>query len=375
MKKAMFILITSLFLVVSLIGVSCSSTIPTTAPQASTTAPAPKPTSVSTQTPVSTTPTHKRVDGITWTNPFGGIQYILPMAMIDIINKHHPWIHLTGVESLGGSDNIIRTAEYSKEGKKYLWFAANDTAFWTARYGIAPNPKTYPDLRWVLNEGCSIGGFMTRDPKIKTWQDMIGKTVLLASARVGSSLVAEYILKDVWGIWDKVKVIRLGYPDFKDAMMEGRADACVFNSFPAPKGYSLVPDFDIIRTSTKLYYVGMSKEEVKKLAEVTKTPQGYVEIPANTQGLDNLEPFGSYLSSPMAMACWKDADEEFIYEVVKCMAENVGEMVQYRPSEGGVMASDVSRLAQVSIQSEEDIHPGALRYFKERNWKLGVVAF
>lgn len=66
--------------------------------------------------------------------------------------------------------------------------------------------------------------------------------------------------------------------------------------------------------------------------------------------------------------CWDTADPEVIYELVKFLDENAGEWV--KRTRGSPMGGQFM-VEQSSVLKEDVYHPGALKYYKEKGYKIG----
>jgi len=67
------------------------------------------------------------------------------------------------------------------------------------------------------------------------------------------------------------------------------------------------------------------------------------------------------------MICWDTVDEEIVYELVKFINENCADW-EHRTRHPG----DVESLADFSSGiMEADVHPGALRYYREKGIRIG----
>ncbi len=68
------------------------------------------------------------------------------------------------------------------------------------------------------------------------------------------------------------------------------------------------------------------------------------------------------------LACWDSADEEVVYELTKFLDENRDEWERRAMNPGGI-----ETLVDIGPGfTEADVHPGALRYYTEKGYKLGA---
>ncbi|NIM45894.1 MAG: hypothetical protein GTO54_09780 [Nitrososphaeria archaeon] len=67
------------------------------------------------------------------------------------------------------------------------------------------------------------------------------------------------------------------------------------------------------------------------------------------------------------MACLDVADEKIVYEFVKFLDENAAEYT--RRTVGNPMGA--AFMASRFYMTEQNVHPGALRYYKEKGVRIG----
>lgn len=169
-------------------------------------APAPKPAPTPTPTPP---PTPKEVKLEIWGGPFGGTPYTTGFALMDTLNKTHPWLHGSIIESKGGWDNALNS---DKDKAKIPYTVCAPTDYGILRGTMEPAAKTWtdggrvpgkPGDRLVICTAVVTAQLMvTFDPKLKQGKDLIGKKVAGWTRGSGAYTTLAQMFVE-WGITEK----------------------------------------------------------------------------------------------------------------------------------------------------------------------------
>ncbi len=127
--------------------------------------------------------------------------------------------------------------------------------------------------------------------------------------------------------------------------------------------------FTTITLSAKqTYWIPVTSEDINKINQKHPWKVVLMPVPKGLVG-ENAPPEDTGLITFIAaFTCWDTADEEMVYELVKFFDENAEEYTRRtlgRPIGGELMAAFPGLTEQI-------LHPGALRYYKEKGYKLGV---
>ena len=299
--------------------------------------------------------------------PSGSVAYTLGYGVADIINRHHPWLKASAIETFGFVDNIKAYAAKSTEDKKRTIFFSNSIITDQASLGVTPFQKKYSGLKPLFSMYQSALIMATTDPNIKRPQDLMGHRVSIGPIGI-TSVSTLFMLREVFGVLDKVKATSMNFSATKDAMLDGRVECAAMPFIKVREGkYLLAPWGREVQASRPLYFLSITKEAFVKAAKASPFSWVYTEVPKDGLG-KNLPPKtigGLYL--PNGMFTGPETDPEIIYEFVKTISENIDELGTYHALG---KAQNVKTLA-TGTWNEKSIHPEALKYFKEKEITVG----
>ncbi|GAA4714246.1 TAXI family TRAP transporter solute-binding subunit [Brevibacillus fulvus] len=281
-----------------------------------------------------------------------------------------------GTAASGSSIYLYGTglAELLKDNLKYSQFDIEETGGSIANMNLVNNDELQLALTGgdVLNdalkgqgnfqdkkvEHVSIGWkiapsvvhFVTlKDSGIRTIQDMKGKRVSIGASGSAANLTALTLLKDHGITESDVTLSYLGWNEAVEALGDGAIDvAMVFGTLPSPVIESL-------GVSKPVSIVSMDPEIIKK----DKTRAVYT-IPANTYKGQDQEVVTA--ATEVYIVFQQDLDEQVVYDITKLAMENTEKLGKVHP---------MGAVANVPAKEDVDflqgtIHPGALKYFKEK---------
>ena len=311
----------------------------------------------------------------------GGNVYNLCFAAAEILKKHHPWIRATALETGGPIENCKTIAGYKTERRKRALGDRNIIEYWRAVKGKPPYDKVYADNRFVavISGTMILGGgvnYYTLNPKIKTFADLAGKRIAIGSVTSAHGVNTEMILRGA-GVWDKAKKRRLHYKPAAKALTDGLLDAIYGWTYQSKVGkWSVAPFIREVMAARKVYLLsGLTKEGLQRGMKEMDFPKGitipYGICPAGAlkKGTPAVD-IGSLVTLNY-LACWKGADEELIYEIVKTLVEHRREFTNYQKT--ATYLADPKVIAGVNTVagkafSDAELHPGALKYYREKGF-------
>lgn len=117
-----------------------------------------------------------------------------------------------------------------------------------------------------------------------------------------------------------------------------------------------------------LYYVSFDKDAhdaaVKEIAKDT-TPEWYAyAIPPG--GLPKQTEPWVVQGGPINWSCDKEMPDEVVYEIIRIMAKNTEGFERYHPLGKTITPENMAKLGDESV-----VHPGALKYYKEKGIPIG----
>jgi len=306
--------------------------------------------------------------------PKGFTIYIISFAFAEMLNKRSSFIKASAVETLGGPDALYAIQKLPPERRKNAITLQQETEWPRAIKGLPPYTDPIPDLRMMMTayEYGSTHHPITLDPKIKTYKDMIGKRVGTAPPGGGFNMFTQFVMKECWGIADKVKMEYMRFDGLKQALLNGLIDVAWMPSPTGPIGkYELSPVTMEIAAMKPIYFIPTEKEDLAKGVAQSYYKPVYVTIPKGSFG-KNL-PQEDLPSSVIFCAwfCWKDADPEVIHEIVRIHNQFGKDFDGPLPSMAG-FAANKNMMGYSKYLKEEYMHPGAVKFFKENNLKIGI---
>ncbi len=215
-----------------------------------------------------------------------------------------------------------------------------------------PNEK----LRSIFSAHPDVVTVVARaDSGIETLADLKGKKVNIGNPGSGSRATAE-VLMDTVGISvdDLALASALKSSEQSAALCDNKIDAMIFSA-----GHP-VGNIKEATVACDTRFIQVSGDEIDALVE--KTPYyAKATIPA---GMYRLQPDTIQSYGPLAtLVTSSDTDEEAVYQVVKAIFDNFDRFKDLHPAFANL--DEQSMIANGTIAP---IHPGALRYYKERGW-------
>lgn len=311
---------------------------------------------------------HPPVELKIYSNPLGTTTYVLMVAFGDILTKNHPWIRASALETSSTAYNITRGSE---EDPNKVLMSASDIDVWDAMAGKPPYERKYPEVKYIAGLLRTHQGFVTFDPNIKTPADMVGKKIALTPKVWGTSAIFVETLK-VWGIYDKVTIEHMQFKAEADALADGLVAVAAQSAQVSLQGL-WVPNpamAELIATKGgKLHFIDIDEKTLKAVSDRLGYPLSSEPAPAGSYGPAQTAPFRGFVALSVGLASFSRADEDLIYEVTKALATNSFRFKEYHTSGKDITPE---RLVQtLTITDEKDMHPGALKYYKEAGlWKL-----
>lgn len=302
---------------------------------------------------------------------FGGIVYMAGVTLTDLLNKNHPWLRATNLESAGTIENIKR--DYDNPKMKAETFRLGvSIGYFTARKAQAPFKQKYEGMKPVFSYAISTSGyFATTNPKIQTPKDLIGKKVGVGEK--GSAFLAEtqFLLRDCWGIWDKIKPEYLGFKAARDAFMDGLIDAvyCPGN-MPGKGKYAIHPLMKTaIQLKKGLHFIELTKEDLERGGKEVGWPLSISTVPAKSiAGKLPVKDATVFYLQLMAWA-YEELPEDIVYEITKIAHQNID---KFNAAHAAMRIMSPEVMAWLPSVSEKDVHAGALKYYKEQGIPLSI---
>lgn len=281
-----------------------------------------------------------------------GTYYPLGGAMAQIWNSKITNMNVTA-QSTGASAENLRLLN---KGEAELGIVQNDVMDY-AFNGIASfegeKLSNFSVIATLYPEVVQIAA--TTESGIKTIEDLKGKRVSVGDAGSGVEFNSQQIL-EIYGLtFDDIKKSNLSFKESGDGLQNGTLDACFITAG--------VPNAALqeLAMSRELVLIPIDQEHADTLIE----KYGYYTqtiIPKDTYK-DVTEDI-SAVSIKATLAVNKKVSDDVAYNITKALFENLDELGSAHAK--GKEISLEEAVKGISV----DIHPGALKYYKEKGLDL-----
>lgn len=292
--------------------------------------------------------------------PFGTSSYVMGSALEEISKKANAGVRVTHSESPGFVFNITKL-DKEPELKKNTIVGSGGGVLGLATKGEAPFKQKYPPLKLIANYNLNSSWLATLNDKIKTVEDLKGKKVALGRrAQINWAIQPATIIYDGYGIGkNDIDIQYVGTKEAVDALLDGTVDAAVVGGYVDPINNKMVlspQTTEFIASGRKAYQLNWGADKVKKAASVVSMEN--VTIPAGLlPGQD--KPLQGFADTVAWMAA-PEFPDDVAYKLTKMIIENIKSFGDYHAT-GKLMSPE----GLVFGWKVEDIHPGALRAYKE----------
>jgi TRAP transporter TAXI family solute receptor len=267
------------------------------------------------------------------------------------INELVPTVSVNVVETGATFDNIARL---SKNQVDLGWASYSDT--WTAIVGKGKfEGKAIPDLRGLFISTLMPVYYVVReDSGVKEFKDLNGKKF---NAGMRGSSTEKLCMDFLGALGVKPDYFKGSTEDAVSAIKDGH----IVGYAKTGAGLALDATTKDIQTFHKIRVLTFTPDQVKHLTEVFPS-ESFVTIPAGTNpGFPEVTTNALF----MGLIVTKNLNEELAYQIVKAVSEKTTYQVAAIPSLKGLNIPE-----QTVKHSKIPLHPGAIRYYQEKGWKI-----
>ncbi|MFC2056977.1 TAXI family TRAP transporter solute-binding subunit, partial [Chloroflexota bacterium] len=185
------------------------------------------------------------------------------------------------------------------------------------------------------------------------------------------------LLKDAWGIFDKVKPIRVGMGDGVRALAAGEVDAVfdVGTRYHNGKFHARKPLLDLLNEK-QYYWIPVTQAELDRAdaangwkTKLVTMPKGALNQPDTPPHIVNPPEDVTLVDTCGALGAWQDTEDEVVYELLKFVVDNADKF-----TEANIRLSlDPEILSRYPGLTRDMVHPGALRYYQEQGIETGAA--
>jgi TRAP transporter TAXI family solute receptor len=279
----------------------------------------------------------------------GGPWYLLGGAWAKLVNTKVPEVNIS-VETGGTVPNVQLVH------RKKVDFALTNPEIAYEGYmgtGWAKEGVKYDSIRALFPIHASETiVFCLESNAINSLMDLAGKNVSFGPRQSTSDIVARNVFA-VLGV--KPNIRNMSFQSTMDAMVDGLIDAAFLN-LAHPAGPVLT-----LQTTKKIKFIKFTKED---FAKILKAYPMYRTI-TMAQSIYRDFPPGGYptLELGTAVIAGKDLPDDLVYTIVKATFENTKMLRE-------AMASATYTVPERVPYLVLPLHPGALRYYRERKIDL-----
>jgi len=304
-----------------------------------------------------------------WSSPIGVSPYSSALAVSEMLKAKHPWLRLSPLQGRAFT-NINDQLALSPERRKYCMInSLIHTEYARARLGLKPWRRKLTDLKVVNVEFNNSMTLATYDSNIKTPKDLIGKKIGTFVKVAAPNAVFFALLRDAWGILDKVKLSYHRPMAMKDMLVTGTADAVFSLNCTELSGgkFGEAPFSSNVTGARKTSWINITPEDIAKINKKNPWKAELMLIPKDALGPGKPPKDTGLITMVMGMMAWQDTPDEITYELAKFMDENAN---AWSKRLRGARMDHGSMMAWPGL-TEDMVHPGALKYYKEKNIKIG----
>jgi TRAP transporter TAXI family solute receptor len=307
-----------------------------------------------------------------WAGPFGGTPYTVLFAIMDTMNKTHPRYRGSIKETEGSWDNALHAGE-NKVRRPFVVTHNDYNTFLASMSGADRRMKGRKLIpkgdRLVFGTSMHSGQLLvTFDSKIKTGKDLKGKRLAGWTAGSGAWPTLEMLFK-MWGTsFDDLKSYDGMSTKAKvNALKDGLVDVIHLSEpFVPGKPNAMSANLaELLADPRPLYYIPLSKRLYDPVAAEYKaegrSPFLWKKLPAGHWNKD--WPAGGMNVVVAVLYVYKEASEELQYELAKLLIEKNDQIVGHGAQASLLIPSIL--LGGLPIESEDQMAPGALKYYKE----------
>ena len=284
-----------------------------------------------------------------------GVYYPTGGAICRLVNKGRKEHGVRcSVESTGGSVYNTRTI---REGELDFGVVQSDVQS-AAMEGVRAfkDDKPYTDLRAVFSVHSEPMHVMAReDSKITSVADMKGKRVNIGNPGSGTSVLAG-VLMEAAGVTtaDFALAAELKSSEQAAALCDGKIDAAIWAA-GLPNGSTMEAtstcDINILDLTTS----GTEKVLADNPAYAAATIPGGL-YPGNTEDIASWGPKATFVADAKT-------PDEVVYVLVKSIFENFEDFKKLHPAFKTLKEENM-----IKDGLSAPLHPGAIKYYKEREW-------
>ena len=275
----------------------------------------------------------------------GGAYYAVGQEIANLVNKYADGLTMAPEVTAGAVEN----PRLVDQGDADFGITNANFAYAGVR-GEDPYQKVL-NISALANMHPSVFHIITLESSnIHSIADLKGAKIAVGPAGGGTMPILENVLS-LYGLSvDDITPSYLSYDDGFTQLSDGNVDVAL-----ALSGY---PASSVMQISTQkaIRFIEVTEEDMAKLSEMYPY-YNTIMVPGEVY---NLDADARAVGIANVLFCNNDIDEETVYQVCKAVFDNLNEFAENNATAEQI---DPDALADTAI----DLHPGAARYYAERN--------
>ena len=330
--------------------------------------------------------THKPVDVVFMTTPFGTHMYNVGAAGEQVVKKAGSRERIKHQKTHGAMymyRYIAKNREKMKEGKvdNTLVIGSASIVDFLAE-GRKPFDKVpWPTVKALVSSPAIMGVYGTFDPDIKTLDDLAGKKVGTGErSRPFQGVLLDKPLFGVMGIYKDIKWAPLGAIGCKDAFLNGKIDVIPLRfmgmlmigpkgGFVCPKSAGGPATMEIMNSGRKIYFVPMTPSD---LAKANKVPGALTQYPIlfKKGAFKGLEQDLPGRAGPGAVLCDASLPDDIAEEIVRVWSKHRKDFAKYH-----AVLNFMPMTPYPLGASADQVHPGTVKAMKQMGLPIPEFKF
>ncbi|MBR9852540.1 MAG: TAXI family TRAP transporter solute-binding subunit [Rhodobacteraceae bacterium] len=293
--------------------------------------------------------------------PFGTGSYVLSSALEQITKSGESGVIVSASETPGLAYNARRLSSDADIRPKTMMSFTSSIDYLATR-GEGPFTEPLPGSMVIANYNLGTVWLATFDENIRTPEDLIGKTIALGRPpQILWTIDPRTIIRHGWQLEDQINIETLGTSEAAQALLNGSVDAAVIGGYANPETRAFLPSpqtVELQASGRTLYHIPWGGEAISTAVEATGMPLIPAVIPAGA--VEGIEADMDSFYDAVMWAAYPDFSEEAAYSIARTIIDNIDQFAEYH-----ALGQLMSPTALIYGWKAEDIHPGALRAYRE----------
>jgi hypothetical protein len=285
------------------------------------------------------------------TSPLGGVWGVLGNAMLEDVLRANPGFK-GSTAPIGGAANVLGVAD-NKLNIAYSFSDVSSDAWDGEEFFKAKGKiRNIRALGCLFPEPTQFAVFA--DSGITTIPQLKGKKMTPGPKGSAIEVVTRRILLEYGLTYKDMQVQLLGFSDGAQLMIDNHLDAILYGAMVYP-----APTLVNVNSHRQIRLLSLSDEVIAKLLKKYKGLEAFTLAPGSYKGVDY--PVKG-IASQVNLVVREDMPDNVVYAITKSIATNFD---RYK---GVTKAMAMAKVEDMPKDSGIPLHPGALKYYKERGW-------